>query len=403
MPIRDLQLRFAQVGVIRLGEQVATGNVKNGQPTYRPAKLSTFRFTSPSRALIDAVAGMHGGEVRPWQSNTGPQWEVISKAKEIPVLVPPQVVDPNYELWGNGFRSRMCDGETEQIRNSACMCLTQFGPDFTKTAPPGKACKPTTRMSLMLANLVSLGTWKLESHGWNAAAELPMLASAIATAPEPLPARLEIQVRQKKILKPDAPKDKQIETRDYMVPVLHFDLITPAQAFGGQIGAAARTAVGGAEQPQAISSAPEPPEALADSATTVEQFKVLAGLARNPQTIRALWEWASKCGVLDDDLRSYLTARAEKLGAQVKTPAQQPQQPSAPTQAPADDVVIAETEPDGVTVWNEVVGLAGERGWNMPTLAEKFTGHMGFDYRDDRATGWKLAEFRDAVKAGQVQ
>jgi hypothetical protein len=63
-------------------------------------------------------------------------------------------------------------------------------------------CKPTTRMSLMLADIPTLGTWKLESHGWNAAAELPTLAASIESAPQPIPARLEVQVREKKDLRP---------------------------------------------------------------------------------------------------------------------------------------------------------------------------------------------------------
>jgi hypothetical protein len=277
------------------------------------------------------------------------------------------------------------------------MCLAQFGTEFTSTAPPGQACKPTTRMSLMLADLVSLGTFKLESHGWNAAAELPMLAAAIANAPRPLPARLEIQARQKKILKPDAPKDKQIETRDYLVPVLHFDFVTPAQAFSGQIGTAAQAALGVGEQRAAIGSTAA--EVTAESATTADQFKMLAGLAKDPTTIRMLWERAGKAKVLDGDLKAYLTARAERLGVPAK---QAPPDPAVPQPA-VSDAIDAEIEPDGKQVFDEILALCAERGWNMPALEKRFETHMGFDYRDDKATGWKLAEFRDAVKNGQVQ
>jgi hypothetical protein len=84
-----------------------------------------LRFTSPSKPLIEAVAAAYGGEVQPWQAPTGPQWEVITGAKEIPVLVPPQRIDPNMEHWGNGYRDRLCDGETELIRKAPCLCAAR--------------------------------------------------------------------------------------------------------------------------------------------------------------------------------------------------------------------------------------------------------------------------------------
>lgn len=394
MPIKTLQQRLTQVGVIRLGRQLVSSK---GKPY--PAKLETFRFTSPSRPLIERIAELYGGTVTPWASSQGPQWEVISGVKEIPVLVPPQHVDPNFELWGNGFRARHCDGETEQIRNAACLCLREFGENFTKTAPPGKACKPTTRLSLMLADLLSLGTFKVESHGWNAAAELPTLVNELAEAPRPIPGRLEIQVRDDKVFHPDRPADKQIESRSYGVPVLHIDFVTPSQAFSGRIGAAAQAALGGAEERAAIGSAAgSGAEPTVETAKTAEQFKALAKLAKDPATVRTLWDRAKKAGVLDEDLQAHLTGVAQKLGAPVK---QTSAPASAPPAAPAE-VIDAETEPDGKAVFQEILTLAHGLGWNKPKVEEKFAEHMGFDYRDDKATGWALAEFRDALKNGQV-
>lgn len=62
-------------------------------------------------------------------------------------------------------------------------------------------------------------------------------------------------------------------------------------------------------------------------------------------------------------------------------------------------------EPDAFTMWWQILELAGSapRCWSLAELAERFEAHMGFDYRDDEATGWKLAEFRDAVKSGAVK
>jgi hypothetical protein len=69
MPILDLQMRMRQLGEIRLGHVVPT---KNGKT--RPAKLDKFRFTSPSREILTSVAGLYGGEVKPWTpANGGPR------------------------------------------------------------------------------------------------------------------------------------------------------------------------------------------------------------------------------------------------------------------------------------------------------------------------------------------
>jgi hypothetical protein len=191
VPIKELQQRLTQVGVIRLGEQRMS---KNNKPY--PAKLDTFRVTSPSKELVEAVAALYGGQVTAWPDGPGGgQWQVTTKATEIPVHVLPQKIDPNYELWGNGFRSRLCDGETERIRNAPCFCAV----DRAETEANGgtwvrdarRHCKPTTRVSVMLSDVPSLGTFKLESHGWNAAAELPTLAMALLNqVHQPVPAIL---------------------------------------------------------------------------------------------------------------------------------------------------------------------------------------------------------------------
>ena len=132
MSIKTLQRRLTQVGVIRLGEK----RIAKSGKEY-PAKLDGLRFTSPSRPLIDSVAGLYGGEVRAWRSPTGPEWEVVTPVREIPVLVPPQRIDPNLELWGNGFRSRMCDGVIEKIRKEACLCEAAARLRYQRQGWPG--------------------------------------------------------------------------------------------------------------------------------------------------------------------------------------------------------------------------------------------------------------------------
>lgn len=392
MGIKTLQQRLTQVGVIRLGQKVPTSNGKS-----RPGKLETLRFTSPSKPLIDAVAALYGGEVKAWQANTGPQWEVITGAKEIPVLVPPQRIDPNLEHWGNGYRDRMCDGETESIRQRPCLCARmQQG---SQRVDARELCKPTTRMSVMLADVPSLGTWKIESHGWNAAAELPTLAASIESAPQPIPARLEVQKREKKDFDPSKPESKQIESKVYMVPVLHFDWITPAQAFGGELGAAARAALAGATtQRHAIEAAKVESQRRK---FTVDEYLAMADDAKNIEQVRSLWTDAKADDALTVEVKAKLNARAAKVAP--PKPAVKPDataEPAADASVAADDVVDAEVADDADAVWVQIQQAAGENGWNSDALEQRVIGLLGKP--SNEADGFELTRFLTAVKAGEV-
>ena len=78
MPIIDLQRRLREAGRIRIGEQVPTKD-RDGNPTTRPGKLERFRFTSPDKASMLAIADLCGGEVRPWEAApVGEQFELYA-------------------------------------------------------------------------------------------------------------------------------------------------------------------------------------------------------------------------------------------------------------------------------------------------------------------------------------
>ncbi|MGX6605601.1 recombination directionality factor [Micromonosporaceae bacterium Da 78-11] len=377
--------------MIRLGEQRLSQNNK-----LYPAKLETLRFTSASKSLIDAVAAAYGGEVKAWKGPSGPEWEVITKVKEIPVLVPPQRIDPNLEHWGNGFRDRMCDGETETIRQKPCLCAVAVAAG--KPFGPRDICKPTTRMSLMLAEIPSLGTWKLESKGWNAAAELPTLAASIESAPQPIPARLEVQKREKKDFDPSKPEKDQIESKVYMVPVLHFDWITPAQAFGGELGAAARAALGAAAtQRHAIEAA------KVESARrkfTADEYLTLVESAEEIDDVRELWTDANADGALTDEVKKALNERAAALKQAGRTPEQQkPAAVPEPTPVP-DDVVDAEVEPTADQVWALILPVAGAKGWNAEQLEHRCQQFL--NKSSDDANGFELTRFLGAIESGTV-
>lgn len=240
MPIRDLQVQFFEVGRIRLGKMEA------GQRS--PTKHETFRITSRDEGLIREAARLYGGEVQPWTPQGGgpPQFEVLTEIDELPVYVPQQSIDPNYELWGRAVCKRRCDGVTEMLSGDACVCKAQ-GIDPKST----DHCKPTVRVQVMLADIPGLTVWRLESHGIYACAYLGQLAPLIANAPMPLPGKLILRKYERKTWNA---AEKKVETKQYIVPAIIIDSITARQvAIGGD---ALTTALAAAGAPAAIGAAP---------------------------------------------------------------------------------------------------------------------------------------------------
>lgn len=176
-PLLDRQREGVRLGAIRIGIKV----VKNGKT--RPEKLSTFRLTSADRVKIEAAAALYGGEVKPWKpnDNAGQQWEVVTTVDRIDVRVPPgQPVQQDYELW-TSTRQRLCDGITERMKGLACQCPADLM-ERKEAAKSGDACKPITRLNLILADLPGLGVWQLSSTGDAAADELASTADFLQRA-----------------------------------------------------------------------------------------------------------------------------------------------------------------------------------------------------------------------------
>ena len=115
-PIINLQRRMAEKARIRLGEQVPT---KSGKK--RPSKLRTFRITSQDRDYVEEAAALYGGTVTEFDAGG---WAVTTEADTLNVIVPPgqMAFSQWYELWGNGFCKRRCDGQRVTISDGPCLC-----------------------------------------------------------------------------------------------------------------------------------------------------------------------------------------------------------------------------------------------------------------------------------------
>lgn len=210
-PILGLQQQLRQLGRIRIGNQVVSRNGK-----MRPAKLETFRLTSPSRSMVEAAAEAYGGRVVPWTNPAGgPEWECITTSAVLDIAIPPgQSVTQWREMWSGGGCVRRCNGEVMVLDMTPCACPRDHEARQALAAD-GEACRDTTRLTVVLPALPDLGSWMLESHGYYAAVELAGVAEILAMATEAgylLPARLRLDQRQKKI--PGQP------TRQYAVPVI---------------------------------------------------------------------------------------------------------------------------------------------------------------------------------------
>lgn len=205
-PILDIQTRWRELGRIRLGSKGSKG---------QPQKLTEFRITTASRTLADAVAAAYGGTVKKWQGAPADgQWEVFTTSNELDVAIPPgQTISQWYEMWSGGGCLRRCDGARDMINDQPCVC-PEDRDEKQALAQEGKACKPTTRLSIVLPRIPDVGVWRLESHGWNAALELPGTLAILARATDAgvlLPAVLRIESRTSK---------REGQTRKFIVPVL---------------------------------------------------------------------------------------------------------------------------------------------------------------------------------------
>ena len=215
MSIIELQRRIAEVGRLRIGEQVATSNGKT-----RPAKLETWRITSSDRQRVNHIAELYGGEVREWQAPAGLQWEVVTESDSLPVIVPPSQMafSQHMELWSASGCLRRCDGAVESISDHPCLC-----------DPDNRECSIHTRLSVLLRDVPGLGVYRLDTSGFYAAVELQGAVEIIHAAAgrgAMLPARLRLEQRTVK-----RTVEGETKTRRFVVPVLDIE-VTPAQLMG---------------------------------------------------------------------------------------------------------------------------------------------------------------------------
>lgn len=226
MPILDIQRRFRELGRIRTGHQVPTGNTiksgpRQGQPAKRPAKLPRVRLTSPDPNLIGQAAEVFGGTAQAWDNDGAEEYECFVEVDRLPVLIPPgvEILDQWYERWKGGGLLNRCDGIRQTLVDQPCRCPSDHALRSEAAAKnPPEGCKPTTRLRLMIPDISDVGIWRLETHGFHAAAELGGAAALVEVATRQgvmIPADLMLVAREGS-RRPGQPRKK------FFVPSISF-------------------------------------------------------------------------------------------------------------------------------------------------------------------------------------
>lgn len=237
MPIEDLPSRLRELGRLRMGEK-AIG--KNGKPY--PVKRNTWRFTSQSAELLGVVSERYGGEVEDWPEAPGQGrfFQVKTEAKSIPVLIPVgNSLSQFYEFWSADGCTRRCTGKVNVIDESPCVCPSDISERMeAASGTKPTACKPTTRLNVMLPDVPDLGYWRLEAHGYQAAIELPgALAQYVGLAKvyagpgadlDELILRAELMIEERSTKKPGQPP------AHFVVPVIRTPQVTPSMLMTGE-------------------------------------------------------------------------------------------------------------------------------------------------------------------------
>jgi hypothetical protein len=362
MPIKPivLQRRHAELGRIRLGHKAATQNGGS-----RPAKLAAFRFTSPSERYIRDLAELYGGEPRPWDNGGKPEFEVFTEAKSIPVIAIKGGLSQWLETWSGGGCIHRCDGEVNVLTNTPC------GPED----PNHVNAKPTTRLSVMLPELEAIGAWRMESKGWNAAAEIPAVAELAQFVGDMVPAHLNLVERR---------SIKDGKTSRFVVPVLdlHIGTARLREIVAAKAGLAELDSPAGGAQPAALPSGSTGRDAydpyfeeVARAATLDELQDIwtrmvaehLVGTsapgnpAAAPARIAAFTDAFKAAAAL---IKADADAAADPDGAV-----------DAEVVEPESNTADAGEDPDAV--WQLILAEAGRQGISLPDLEDDFAQRMG--------------------------
>jgi hypothetical protein len=298
--ILTLQRQARELGRLRTGYTDTSG------AKSRPVRSDTWILTSHSENYVRAAAEEFGGTPEKWQplGAGAAQWRVITEQNAIDAIMPPgDPLSQTNELWSGGGCQRRCDGVTEQLSDSPCLCLAQHG-DAWHERPKGTVCSTTTRLNVILPDLPDVGIYRVETHSFYAANEIAATVDLIRHATQgeaAVPIRLRIEQRQ---------RVAHGQTKKFPVVVVELRGATAGQILGGQVpGITARPAIEAA--------APAAIEAGSNESARAVLLSLIDGATTRDELL-AIRADAKTAGV---NIDRELAARAEALGVAQKPPA----------------------------------------------------------------------------------
>ena len=314
----------------------------------RPVRSKTWILTSLTESYIEAAASLWGGKAEKWQpqGNGSTQFRVITNADTIDAIIPPgDPLSQSLEMWNKGGCARRCDGYTETLSDSPCICRADYGPEFHEVAPKDSTCKMTSRLNVVLPQMPDVGVWRLESHSFYAANELAasvdMLRSAAGSEPL-IPVSLQIQQRT---------RVSKGQTKHFPVPTL---LLRGGVTAGEILAASLGVAELAAPDRKAIGPARPDYVAQAKAATTIEEW-------------RDVWTAVVAAGHMDDALKAQLTEIGKAL-----SPVKPVQSAKADGTDEAEVLDVEADDPDELDkAYADVVDNCPD-GWDMSRLNEEF-------------------------------
>jgi hypothetical protein len=322
--ILTLQRQARELGRLRTG-------LTDGK---RPMRSETWIVTSHAEHYVEAAAAEWGGTPEKWQpqGSGAAQFRVITEATCLDAILPPgDPLSQSYEMWSRGGCQRRCDGMTEQLSDSPCLCIAAFG-DSWYEREKDEVCSAHTRLNVILPQMPDIGVWRMETGSFYAANEIAAHVDLIRNATNgaiAVPIRLRMEQRQ---------RVASGKTKKFPVVAVELRGATAGQIMGGTANLDALSALTPTQDRPAIEAGDGRTEAdwlaLVDAATTAEE-------------LRGIWHDAAEARFVSVKLRGAIEAKGQALAAQVP---------------PSDN-------PDDV--WQQIVARCPE-GWTLADLEIDF-------------------------------
>jgi hypothetical protein len=394
--IINRQRQLAEQGRLRLGYTVPATK-RDGTPTTRPVRSETWVVTSHDREKVDVAAHLWGGETHEWEpmGNGSKQWRVITETKAIPAILPPgDPLSQSYEQWNKGGCVRRCNGLTEELSGSPCICLAQHGETWFELSPR-QVCVSKSRLKVLLPDMPGLGAWRMETGSYYATDEIAGMVDTIRGAIGEnvlVPVTLRIEPRT---------RVAGGQTKQFVVPVLELRGVTAGALLSGQAIETRALTTGNPESTTPLAIQATDPYAewvpQVDSAEDIEALTViwnemrdgheLVGHDSTPTAQReAFVEYFKRRAAA---IKAASSPEAGTGEAATSTPAASP----PPAEPDAEGVYDAEVVDDNADqVWQQIVIEAGKRDMKLPDLEDDVATFFG-GMTAGEASGAELAEY----------